>query len=56
MKKKKNRRMNMSLEERLIHSPNPMHLSACMEGCKVFRNRKKYTRKGKEKYIWKGCE
>ncbi len=51
-KKKKNKRANMSAEQRLIHSPSPMHLQACIEGGRVFRNKKKYTRKGKAKYSY----
>lgn len=49
-KKKKNKRSQMTAEQRLIHSPSPMHLDACQQGGRVFRNKKKYTRKGKERF------
>lgn len=29
--------------------PNPMHLDACRQGGRIFRNKKKYTRKEKYK-------
>lgn len=41
---------NMSQEQRRVHLPNPMHLQACIEGGRIYRNKKKYTRKGKSKY------
>lgn len=44
------RRNKMTMEQRLVHSPSPLHLQACMEGSRTFRNRKKYTRKGKERF------
>lgn len=50
MKQKKNKRAKMSAEQRLIHSPSPMHLAACQAGGKVFKNKKKYNRKDKS---WK---
>lgn len=49
----KNKTKKMSYAERLLHVPNPMHLAACKEGARVYRNKKKYTRKGKEKYNYK---
>lgn len=45
MKKKK-----MTQEQRLCHLPNELHLAACIKGGNVYRNRKKYTRKGKAKF------
>ena len=47
---KKNKSMNMSFEQRRVHLSNPMHLDACLQGSRVFRNKKKYTRKGKSRY------
>lgn len=50
MKKKKNKRASMTAEQRLIHSPSPLHLDACIQGGRVFRDKTKYTRKGKSKF------
>lgn len=33
----------------LLHIPNPMHLEACKQGSKIYRNRKVYNRKEKYK-------
>lgn len=33
----------------LAHLPNPWHLDACKKGGRVFKNKKKYTRKEKYK-------
>lgn len=41
MKKK-----TQTFEQRRIHLPNPMHLDACIQGSRVYRNKKKNTRKG----------
>lgn len=43
-------RKEMTPEQKLVHSPSKLHLTACMEGSRTFRNRKKYTRKGKERF------
>lgn len=53
MKKRKNKRATMTAEQRLIHSPSPMHLDACIQGSRVFRDKTKYTRKGKSKYDYR---
>lgn len=45
---KKNKKM--SQEQRLIHLPNPMHLDACRQGGNIYRDRTKYSRKGKDKF------
>lgn len=47
MSKKKEK---MTAEQRLVHLPNPMHFSACLEGGRIYKNRKKYTRKGKARF------
>lgn len=47
---KKNKKKNMTQEQRLAHLPNPMHLDACIQGGNVYRNKKKYTRKGKDRF------
>ena len=44
------KKKDMSQEQRMIHLPNPMHLDACKQGSRVFRNKKKYTRKGKNRF------
>lgn len=49
MKKKDQR----TFEQRRIHLPNPMHLDACQQGSRIFRNRKKYSRKGKDRYDYR---
>lgn len=36
--------------EMLLHIPNPLHLEACKKGGRIYRNRKKYTRKGKDRF------
>lgn len=43
-------RKGMTPEQKLVHSPSKLHLTACQEGSRTFRNRKKYTRKGKERF------
>lgn len=48
--RKRKKKNEMSYAETLLHIPNPMHLAACKEGGRVFRDRSKYTRKGKSKY------
>lgn len=40
-------------EERSLKLPNPMHLDACRQGGNIYRNKKKYTRKGKAKFDYK---
>lgn len=47
MKKKKK---EMNYGQLLLHIPNPMHLEACKKGSNIYKNRKKYSRKGKNKY------
>ena len=47
MSKKKK---EMTQEQRLCHLPNYLHLDACRQGGRVFRNKKKYTRKGKSRF------
>ena len=39
-----------------LHIPNKMHLDACIQGGNVYRNKKKYTRKGKEKFNYRNLE
>lgn len=50
MKKKKE---HMTYAEKLLHIANPMHLEACKSGGRVYKNRKKYSRKAKHKYDYK---
>lgn len=50
MSSKARQKAKMTQQQRMVFLPNPMHLSACQEGAKVYRNRKKYTRKGKERF------
>ncbi len=40
-------------EQRSLKLPNPMHLDACRQGGNIYRNKKKYTRKGKEKFDYR---
>lgn len=53
-KSKRNKKVHVVLEastsEHMCHLPNKMHLQACIEGARVQRNRKKYTRKGKDRF------
>lgn len=42
--------LEASTSEHMCHLPNKMHLQACIEGARVQRNRKKYTRKGKDRF------
>jgi len=49
----KKRKQDMSYGERLLHIPNPMHLEACKKGARIYKNRKKYTRKGKDRYDYR---
>ena len=53
-KSKRNKKVPTVLEastpEHVCHLPNKMHLQACIEGARVQRNRKKYTRKGKDRF------
>ena len=44
------KREKMTQEQRLIHSSSPIHLEACKQGSRVYRNKKKYTRKGKSRF------
>lgn len=44
------KKKKMTAEQRLIHSPSPLHLDACIQGGRIFRNKTKYTRKGKSKF------
>ena len=44
-------------EERALRIPNKMHLDACRQGGRVFRNKTKYTRKGKSRFdVRKECD
>lgn len=47
MKTKKIKEETYDFAKRGTHLPNKMHLDACQQGSRVYRNRKKYTRKGK---------
>lgn len=53
-KSKRNKKVPTVLEastpEHMCHLPNKMHLQACINGARVQRNRKKYTRKGKDRF------
>lgn len=44
------KREKLSPEKRLIYSPSPMHLDACRQGGRIFKNKKKYSRKGKSRF------
>lgn len=46
----KSQKITISITDRLMHIPNPMHLDACKQGSRITRNKKKYTRKGKQKF------
>lgn len=48
-------RKKMTQEQRLVHSPSPIHLEACKQGSRVYRNKKKYTRKGKSRFDARSC-
>lgn len=37
------------MNHKMVHSPNPMHVQNMMQGGKVHRNKKKYTRKEKHR-------
>lgn len=47
---KKKKKEEMTYAERLLHIPNPMHLEACKAGGRIYRDRTKYTRKGKDRW------
>ncbi len=40
-------------EVRGLRIPNFMHLDACIQGGNIYKNKKKYTRKGKRKFDYK---
>ncbi|WP_373211155.1 hypothetical protein [Holdemanella biformis] len=40
-------------EVRRLRIPNFMHLDACIQGGNIYKNKKKYTRKGKRKFDYK---
>lgn len=48
MEKKKKLQIDTSAKH-MSHLPNKVHLAACMEGGRIQRNRKKYTRKEKHR-------
>lgn len=53
-KSKRNKKVPAVLEastpEHMCHLPNKIHLQAYINGARVQRNRKKYTRKGKGRF------
>lgn len=50
-KMKKNKKMTP--EQRLVHLPNPMHLDACKQGGNIYKDKTKYTRKGKSRFDYR---
>lgn len=48
---KKNKKMTP--EQRLVHLPNPMHLDACKQGGNIYKDKTKYTRKGKSRFDYR---
>ena len=40
-------------EERSLRIPNFMHLDTCIQGGNVYKNKKKYSRKGKSKFDYR---
>lgn len=46
----KKKKSKMTMEQRMVHAPSPLHLDACRQGSRTFRNKKKYTRKWKERF------
>lgn len=40
-------------EERSLKLPNLYHLDACRQGGNIYRNKKKYTRKGKSRFDYR---
>lgn len=44
---------NKKYAELLLHVPNPLHLEACKNGSRVYRNKKKYRRKGKDRFDYR---
>ena len=56
MSKKKKRTpaiSEASTAEHMTHLPNKLHLQACIDGARVQRNKKKYTRKGKSRFDYR---
>lgn len=49
MKKETIKISKEEMNNRLVHSPSPMHLQACLRGAQVHKNKKKYSRKEKHK-------
>ena len=47
------KKQTYKFEERSLKLPNPMHLAACRQGGNIYRNKKKYTRKGKAKFDYR---
>lgn len=47
------KKQTYKFEERSLKLPNPMHLDACRQGGNIYRNKKKYTRKGKGKFDYR---
>ena len=41
------------IEERSLKLPNLYHLDACRQGGNIYRNKKKYTRKGKSRFDYR---
>ena len=50
MTKLKNKVLSYDYAKQGSHLPNAMHLDACRQGGRVYRNRKKYSRKGKARF------
>ena len=49
MKKEKIQISKEEMHQKLIHSPNPTHVANFLQGGKVYKNKKKYTRKEKHR-------
>ena len=43
----KKKKSKMTMEQRMVHAPSPLHLDACRQGSRTFRNRKKIYEKRK---------
>lgn len=52
MKKETIKISKEEMNKKLVNSPNPLHMEACLRGSQVYKNKKKYTRKEKYKKDW----
>lgn len=52
MNKKKKEPQHIDMNLLRLHTPNKIHLQACIRGGNVHRNKKAYTRKQKHPASW----